>query len=87
LKDTQLENFNGFGLAAPLVAALAKIGYAKPTPIQAQAIPVLMNGRDLVGVAFFINDEAAIASGVLSALEQLVQRVRAVDQYFRMAFE
>jgi len=51
LKDTSLENFNGFGLAAPLVAALAKIGYAKPTPIQAQAIPVLMNGRDLVGVA------------------------------------
>ncbi|MGD1036253.1 MAG: DEAD/DEAH box helicase [Roseiarcus sp.] len=46
-----MENFNGFGLAAPLLAALAKMGYAKPTPIQAQAIPVLMNGRDLIGVA------------------------------------
>jgi ATP-dependent RNA helicase RhlE len=51
LKDTQLENFNGFGLAAPLVTALSKMGYVKPTPIQAQAIPVLMNGRDLVGIA------------------------------------
>jgi ATP-dependent RNA helicase RhlE len=46
-----LENFNGFGLAAPLVTALAKMGYAKPTPIQAQAIPVLMSGRDLIGIA------------------------------------
>jgi ATP-dependent RNA helicase RhlE len=27
------------------------MGYAKPTPIQAQAIPVLMNGRDLIGIA------------------------------------
>jgi ATP-dependent RNA helicase RhlE len=46
-----LENFNGFGLAAPLVTALTRMGYAKPTPIQAQAIPVLMQGRDLIGIA------------------------------------
>jgi ATP-dependent RNA helicase RhlE len=51
LKDTQLENFNGFGLAAPLVNALTQMGYVKPTPIQAAAIPVLMQGRDLIGVA------------------------------------
>ena len=51
LKDKPLENFNGFGLAAPLVTALTKMGYAKPTPIQAQAIPVLMKGRDLIGIA------------------------------------
>ena len=46
-----LENFHGLGLAAPLTAALAKLGYARPTPIQAQAIPPLMKGRDLVGIA------------------------------------
>ncbi len=51
LKETQVENFNGFGLAAPLVTALTKMGYSKPTPIQAQAIPILMSGRDLVGIA------------------------------------
>ncbi len=51
LKDKPLENFNGFGLAAPLVTALTKMGYAKPTPIQVQAIPVLMKGRDLIGIA------------------------------------
>ena len=51
MKETQLENFNGFGLATPLLTALSKMGYAKPTPIQTQAIPVLMGGRDLVGIA------------------------------------
>ena len=51
MKDNHLQNFNGFGLAAPLVTALTQMGYAKPTPIQAQAIPVLMTGRDLIGVA------------------------------------
>jgi ATP-dependent RNA helicase RhlE len=46
-----LDNFHGFGLAAPLNTALAKLGFARPTPIQAQAIPPLMKGRDLVGIA------------------------------------
>ena len=46
-----MENFNGFGLAEPLVKALVKMGYQKPTPIQSQAIPALMQGRDLVGIA------------------------------------
>jgi len=46
-----LDNFLALGLAAPLVSALTKIGYAKPTPIQARAIPALLAGRDLIGVA------------------------------------
>ncbi len=46
-----MENFHGFGLAAPLNGALAKLGYARPTPIQTQAIPALMKGRDLIGIA------------------------------------
>ncbi len=46
-----LNDFHGFGLAAPLTHALTKLGYARPTPIQAQAIPPLMRGRDLVGIA------------------------------------
>ena len=51
MKDFTLDNFHGFGLAAPLNVALAKLGFARPTPIQAQAIPPLMTGRDLVGIA------------------------------------
>ena len=50
-KTISLDNFHGFGLAAPLNAALAELGYVRPTPIQAQAIPALMEGRDLVGIA------------------------------------
>jgi ATP-dependent RNA helicase RhlE len=46
-----LQDFHNFGLAAPLVAAAERLGYAKPTPIQAQAIPALMAGRDLIGIA------------------------------------
>jgi ATP-dependent RNA helicase RhlE len=46
-----LDHFHGLGLAAPLNAALARLGYSRPTPIQAQAIPPLMTGRDLVGIA------------------------------------
>jgi len=33
------------------MTALTRMGYAKPTPIQAEAVPVLMTGRDLIGVA------------------------------------
>ncbi len=46
-----MTDFHGLGLAAPLNTALAKLGYAHPTPIQAQAIPPLMKGRDLIGIA------------------------------------
>jgi ATP-dependent RNA helicase RhlE len=46
-----LTQFTDLGLAAPLLKALATEGYEKPTPIQAQAIPHLLQGRDLLGVA------------------------------------
>jgi ATP-dependent RNA helicase RhlE len=46
-----LTQFTDFGLAAPLLKALAGEGYTTPTPIQAQAIPGVMAGRDLQGIA------------------------------------
>jgi ATP-dependent RNA helicase RhlE len=46
-----LTDFSRLGLAAPLLHALTKQGYTHPTPIQAQAIPPIMTGRDLVGIA------------------------------------
>jgi ATP-dependent RNA helicase RhlE len=39
------------GLAEPLRLALKSENYLKPTPIQAQAIPLLIEGRDLLGIA------------------------------------
>ncbi len=44
-------SFQELGLGAPLLAALAGQGYDAPTPIQAQAIPQIMAGRDLLGIA------------------------------------
>jgi ATP-dependent RNA helicase RhlE len=46
-----LTQFTDFGLAKPLLRALADEGYTEPTPIQAQAIPGVMEGRDLQGIA------------------------------------
>jgi ATP-dependent RNA helicase DeaD len=43
--------FASLGLAAPLVAAVAALGYEEPTPIQREAIPVLLSGSDMLGQA------------------------------------
>ena len=50
-EGSDLTSFSDFGLAEPILAALSREGYATPTPIQAQAIPALMEGRDLLGIA------------------------------------
>ncbi len=46
-----MTRFTDFGLAEPILAALTTAGYETPTPIQAQAVPVVMTGRDLLGIA------------------------------------
>ena len=46
-----MNNFEGLGLSAELVRAVAEQGYTEPTPIQVQAIPVVLAGRDLLGAA------------------------------------
>ncbi|WP_395673114.1 DEAD/DEAH box helicase, partial [Phenylobacterium sp.] len=46
-----MTQFTDLGLAKPLLKALADQGYTTPTPIQAQAIPGVMDGRDLLGIA------------------------------------
>lgn len=39
------------GVSMKILSAMKKHGYDKPTPIQAQAIPAVMSGRDLIGIA------------------------------------
>ncbi|HEY2708845.1 MAG TPA: DEAD/DEAH box helicase [Caulobacteraceae bacterium] len=46
-----MTEFSDFGLSAGLLAAVRAEGYTTPTPIQAQAIPPVMAGHDLLGVA------------------------------------
>ncbi len=43
--------FTDLGLRPELLAALAALGYEEPTPIQREAIPTLLTGRDLLGQA------------------------------------
>jgi ATP-dependent RNA helicase RhlE len=43
--------FSDFGLAAPILRALQSEGYDTPTPIQAKAIPIVLTGRDVLGIA------------------------------------
>lgn len=43
--------FAALGLGAELVAAITGLGYEEPTPIQREAIPVLLSGRDVLGIA------------------------------------
>ncbi len=44
-------NFSDLGLAEPLLRAVHEQGYSTPTPIQAQAIPIVLKGGDLMGGA------------------------------------
>ncbi len=43
--------FRDLGLSEPILQAIAEMGYLHPTPIQEQAIPVVLMGRDVLGVA------------------------------------
>jgi len=51
-QDTEIESgFDGLGLSAEVLKAVRDAGYTTPTPIQAQAIPLVLKGRDLMGLA------------------------------------
>src|SRR3954470_20031424 len=47
----RMQTFTELKLIDPLVRAVASEGYERPTPIQAQAIPHVRPGRDLLGFA------------------------------------
>ena len=46
-----MTSFAELGLAAPILKALETEGYIHPTPIQEQAIPYVLQGKDLQGIA------------------------------------
>lgn len=44
-------SFSKLGLCSPIAQAIKELGYTTPTPIQKQAIPVIMSGKDLIATA------------------------------------
>src|SRR3982751_6919993 len=44
-------DFESLGLSAPVLKAVSEKGYSTPTPIQEQAIPIVLMGRDVLGCA------------------------------------
>jgi ATP-dependent RNA helicase RhlE len=69
-----LTNFADFGLAAPLQKALAALGYETPTPIQVKAIPHVMEGHDLLGIAQ--TGTGKTAAFALPTLHRLASQVK-----------
>jgi ATP-dependent RNA helicase DeaD len=68
--DAGAGTFADLGLRAELLAALAGVGYEEPTPIQREAIPPLISGRDLLGqAATGTGKTAAFALPLLQHLE------------------
>jgi len=62
--------FDGLGLRPELLAALARLGYEEPTPIQRETIPLLLEGRDLLGqAATGTGKTAAFALPILERIE------------------
>ena len=65
-----VSRFSELGLAAPVLQAVDEVGYEAPSPIQAQCIPPLLQGRDLLGTAQTgTGKTAAFALPLLSRLD------------------
>ncbi len=69
--------FRDLGLAEPLLQALASAGLATPTPIQTQAIPPILSGRDLIGIAQ--TGTGKTASFALPILDRLLANATRAD--------
>jgi ATP-dependent RNA helicase RhlE len=67
--------FSTLGLAEPLTRALTSRGYTEATPIQRQAIPALLEGRDLLGIAQ--TGTGKTAAFALPSLHQLLNDPKA----------
>src|ERR1700745_3429976 len=69
--------FSELGLPAELLRAIDKLGYEQASPIQAEAIPVLRQGRDVVGQSQTGSGKTAAFS--LPAIEKVDVQLRAVQ--------
>ena len=74
-----LPSFSELGLSEAVVAALTAVGYETPTPIQAQTIPALLGGADLLGQAQTgTGKTAAFALPILSKIDVELRATQAL---------
>src|SRR6187399_38706 len=74
-----LPSFSELGLSDAVVAALQDVGYETPTPIQAQTIPALLGGADLLGQAQTgTGKTAAFALPILSKIDVELRATQAL---------
>lgn len=68
--DSPLPSFNDLALSEPVLKAIENIGYETPSPIQAQIIPFVLEGRDVLGQAQTgTGKTAAFALPILSRIK------------------
>lgn len=73
--------FSSLGLSPALLKALADQNYTKPYPIQAEAIPAILEGKDILGIAQ--TGSGKTASFVLPILEQFQQQSTAKNRHVK----
>jgi ATP-dependent RNA helicase RhlE len=74
LSQKEFMKFSELGLAASQVRACESLGYVEPTPIQRQAIPVILSGKDLIGCAE--TGTGKTAAFLLPIIQRLGERAR-----------
>jgi ATP-dependent RNA helicase RhlE len=74
-------DFSALGLAAPLLKAIQAQGYQQPYPIQEQAIPAILQGHDLLGIA--PTGSGKTAGFVLPILQQFGKKEPARNRFIK----
>lgn len=72
-------NFSDLGLSQPFLDAVEELGYEKATPIQGEAIPVILSGKDLIGCAQ--TGTGKTAAFTLPTLHRLLESLPARAQH------
>lgn len=75
-KKTNVSSFQGMSLSRPILRGLANVGFTKPTPIQAKAIPIALMGKDVVGGA--ATGSGKTGAFVVPIIERLLYRPKKV---------
>lgn len=75
-KKNDSESFQTMSLSRPILRGLTNVGFSKPTPIQAKAIPIGLMGKDVVGGA--VTGSGKTGAFIVPILERLLYRPKKV---------